>query len=283
MPFADIDQAALTAAFGEHVLAALHKKELITDQDAAQILSQEHTGFSFWVGEPFHDVERALFVARYIERGPLSLEKFALDHDGVSYFAADGQVHEFDPLDFLALLSCHVPKPYEQSVTRFYGHYSCRARGERTEAAVAAAAQAEAPVPEPRKHACPAWAECLRRIYEIDPLECPKCKSPMRIAAFITDPVALKQILRSLGLRSSKGLSFWLTACEKARSQAAQSACYFCRRRFRDAGLSGERIPARGRRQHLFDDGARFPGGDRCMLSDAQHVRPGRRAPFARY
>ena len=37
-------------------------------------------------------------------------------------------------------------------------------------------------------------------MYEFDPLECPKCKSRMRIVAFITDPVALKQILQSLGL-----------------------------------------------------------------------------------
>ena len=131
MPLERIDQAALTAAFGEHVLAALYKKELITDQDVAQILSQEHTGFSFWVGEPFQDAERALFVGRYIERSPLSLQKLALNEQGlVNYFSADGQAQEFDPLDFLALLSCQVPKP-DESLVRYYGHYSCRARGER--------------------------------------------------------------------------------------------------------------------------------------------------------
>ena len=39
-----------------------------------------------------------------------------------------------------------------------------------------------------------------RRMYEIDPLECPKCKSRMLIVAFITDLLALKQLLQSLGL-----------------------------------------------------------------------------------
>lgn len=146
------------------------------------------------MGEPFEDAERALFVGRYIERGPLSLEEFSLDDQGLAnYFTADGQMHEFDPLDFLALLSCQVPKPHE-SVTRYYGHYSCRARGERRKAA---AAQLEAPPPEPRIKASRTWAECMRRIYELDPLECPKCKSTMRIVAFITDSVALKQILDS--------------------------------------------------------------------------------------
>jgi hypothetical protein len=33
----------------------------------------------------------------------------------------------------LAIMSCHIPKPYE-SITRYYGWYSCRARGERAKA-----------------------------------------------------------------------------------------------------------------------------------------------------
>ena len=112
--FERIDHAALTTVFAEHVLAALRKKELISEQDAAQIMSQEHSGFSFWIGESFLDTDRALFVARYIERGPLSLEKFSLADGGVTYFTKDGQAHPFEPLDFLALLSCQVPKPHEQ-------------------------------------------------------------------------------------------------------------------------------------------------------------------------
>ena len=108
---------------------------------------QEHTRFSFWVGDPFVDPERALFVGRYIERGPLSLEKFAINEQGlVNYFTADGQLREFNALDFLALLSCQIPKPHE-SLTRYYGHYSCRARGERRKAAAAATPPLQAAEP----------------------------------------------------------------------------------------------------------------------------------------
>ena len=64
--FREIDLAALTQAFAERVLAQLHKKEFITDDDVAQILSQKHTGFSVWLGEAFHDKESEQFVARYI-------------------------------------------------------------------------------------------------------------------------------------------------------------------------------------------------------------------------
>ena len=56
-----------------------------------------------------------MFVGRYIERGPVSLEEFTLDEQGlVNYFTADGQMHEFAPLDLLALLSCQVPKPRDR-------------------------------------------------------------------------------------------------------------------------------------------------------------------------
>jgi hypothetical protein len=44
--FSSIDEHTLTQRFGERVLAALHLKELITDNDVVQILSQTHSGFS---------------------------------------------------------------------------------------------------------------------------------------------------------------------------------------------------------------------------------------------
>ena len=101
-------------------LARLHQRELISDEDVAQILSQAHTGFSVWVGEPFEDKERTLFVARYIERCSLSQEKLSIDEDVITYTTNDGRAHEFDVLEFLARLSVSVPKPGE-SVTRYYG------------------------------------------------------------------------------------------------------------------------------------------------------------------
>ena len=55
--FPELDLNELTQAFGERVLAQLHKRELITDDIVVQILSQEHSGFGVWMGEPFHDKE----------------------------------------------------------------------------------------------------------------------------------------------------------------------------------------------------------------------------------
>ncbi len=41
------------------------------------------------------------------------------------------------------------------------------------------------------------WAACIKRIYEIDPLECPKCIAQMRIIAFIQDARSIKDIMKA--------------------------------------------------------------------------------------
>ena len=39
------------------------------------------------------------------------------------------------------------------------------------------------------------WAQLLRRIYEVDPLACPRCAAPLRIVAVLTDPAVITRIL----------------------------------------------------------------------------------------
>ena len=186
---------ALTRHFENAVLAKLVTRGLITDDDVAQILKQEHSGFGAWVGEPFEEADRTKFVARYIERGPISLEKLTIQDNIVTYTTKDERTHEFDALEFVALLSCHIPKPYE-SITRYYGWYSCRARGER---AKRKPTQTSPPL-EPAGRPSLTWAQCFKRIYEINPLECPRCKSEMRIIAFVTKEREISKIAASLGI-----------------------------------------------------------------------------------
>ena len=56
------------------------------------------------------------------------------------------------------------------------------------------------PVSEFAAHARSAWARLIRKVYEADPLECPKCHGPMRIIALIDDPPVVRRILDHLGL-----------------------------------------------------------------------------------
>jgi hypothetical protein len=169
--FPEVNLKATEDTFAERVLAQLHKRELITDDDVAQILSQDHTGFGVWMGDSFHDKESEQFVARYIERAPLSLEKLSIQDDIVTYTTKDGAAHEFDTLEFLAALSVHIPKTYE-SLTRYYGRYSCRRRGGRAKLSPTPPDEHESDYRQEFRRS--SWAACIKRIYEIDPLQVPQ-------------------------------------------------------------------------------------------------------------
>ncbi|MCB0354997.1 MAG: hypothetical protein KDD64_15805 [Bdellovibrionales bacterium] len=80
-------------------------------------------------------------------------------------------------MDFLALLTSHIPNAYE-SITRYYGWYSCRKRGERAKVAVKEGLNDPEDAPEKPSSS---WARCIKQVYEINPLECPRCKEEMRI------------------------------------------------------------------------------------------------------
>ncbi len=42
------------------------------------------------------------------------------------------------------------------------------------------------------------WARLLAKVYEVDPLRCTRCGSPMRVLAIITDPQQCLRILHHL-------------------------------------------------------------------------------------
>ncbi len=44
------------------------------------------------------------------------------------------------------------------------------------------------------------WSYFIRKVYETDPLICPKCKGQMRIISFIDQPDVIKKILQHVGL-----------------------------------------------------------------------------------
>ncbi len=39
------------------------------------------------------------------------------------------------------------------------------------------------------------WRECIKKIYEVDPLCCPKCGGEMKIISFITEHQVIQKIL----------------------------------------------------------------------------------------
>jgi len=43
-------------------------------------------------------------------------------------------------------------------------------------------------------------AECIKKVWEVDPLICPHCQGEMRIVSFITDYPVIRNILKHLAL-----------------------------------------------------------------------------------
>jgi hypothetical protein len=122
-----------------------------------------------------------------------------------------------DPLDFLAEFTQHIP-PKGAHLVRYYGWYSNKARGMRQKAAETAAAAADN-LPSPvigrgaggegindrssgPSRASQTWAMLIKRVYEVDPLECAKCGGTMKVIAFMEPPQGdvIEKILRHCGL-----------------------------------------------------------------------------------
>jgi hypothetical protein len=62
----------------------------------------------------------------------------------------------------------------------------------------------------------------IQKIYELDPLTCPKCQGKMRIIAFIEDPEIVKKIIKHLALWAQKA-----TPPPKANAPPMAPECHF--------------------------------------------------------
>jgi hypothetical protein len=93
-------------------------------------------------------------------------------------------------------------------MVRYYGWYSNKMRRERrklkeklTAASVAetkgdvAIEIVDVSTYKPHRIPTPTWRECIKKIWEVGPLECPHCKAEMKIISFISEPKLVRKIL----------------------------------------------------------------------------------------
>jgi hypothetical protein len=88
---------------------------------------------------------------------------------------------------------------------RYYGAYSNVSRGirkklEGVETVTWKAEVTEAPLPPVSKELKKRWSYFIRKVYETDPLVCPKCAGEMSIISFIDQLAVIKKFLQHLGL-----------------------------------------------------------------------------------
>jgi len=132
----------------------------------------------------------------------------------------DGTTHVgFEPLELMEKLAALVPPP-RFNLVRYHGVLapaarhraqvvpSGRAEGGKTEpegsgVGTGLGCSGREVTDEPRWRSRPRnynWAELMRRVFEVDVLECPDCGGAMRILAAIHPPEATRAILDCLGL-----------------------------------------------------------------------------------
>ena len=212
VPWPAHDTVALTEAFRRAVLRAFVRRGVLEPDEADAMLAWPHSGFhvhdAVWVSDG--DTAFALRLARYCARNPVALERLTYEPDTVVRYRSDktdgptAGTETVDPLEFLARVTAHILDKH-QVMTRYSGWYANRVRGQRRRAGtdggatVVVAPRERVPLREAQRR----WAELLRRIYEVDPLTCPKCAGPMRIVAFITDRAVIERILAHLAARPS--------------------------------------------------------------------------------
>ena len=145
-------------------------------------------------------------LARYVVRASFSQERmtYVPEESKVLYRSKDGKKENiFDALEWLAAMCSHVPNKGEQMV-RYYGYYSSVSRGKRKrqneDESIPYILESEQSSKESRKN----WARLIQKIYEVNPLTCPKCFSQMRVISIIEDEDVIKKILKHLGLWDQK-------------------------------------------------------------------------------
>ena len=52
---------------------------------------------------------------------------------------------------------------------------------------------------QPRRLPSKTWRELIKKIWEVDPLSCPRCSHEMKIISLIHEPEVIERILRHLG------------------------------------------------------------------------------------
>jgi hypothetical protein len=222
IPFGNIQR--MSEYFRRVIIKFFLKKKLISAELATNLINWRHSGFSVdaSVRIPAGSVKTREALSQYIARPPLSLKKMSILENGeamvISYTSDNdffkGKIQSFSVTRFLLELTQHIPPRGSQYIRR-YGLYASRTKGkwpdmphvmrlapagwkaERLQASDPVQSYYEESTVSDQESRC-TWARLIAQVYEVDPLECLHCHSPMKVIAVITDPEKVRKILRHL-------------------------------------------------------------------------------------
>ncbi|HSF14463.1 MAG TPA: transposase, partial [Vicinamibacteria bacterium] len=179
IPYVDSHKAELF--FRHKILGLLRDLELITQQRIELLLSWTNSGFGVHNRTTVYpaDSQGLHKLACYFLRPPVNLSRLRYHKDSQLMLYEPKAAPELedqalvDPLAFLARVLIHIPEPHKHQV-HFYGAYANRVRALYRAEDTDLGADPEANEATPRRTLSKRWRELIYRIYEVDPLVCPR-------------------------------------------------------------------------------------------------------------
>jgi len=197
-----IDDSRLEEIFAREVLAFLVGRQLLSPDWADRILSWPHTGFNVHSLVRAKTKPEAERVGKYMLRPILALERLTLLEGegkvGYRHGEKGGELETMDYLEFIARVTSHIPDK-GQVMVRYYGLYANAHRGKVRKASLQAA-PLRIVEEELRRVPSKGWAAMIRKVYEVDPMVCPRCGGAMRVVAFLTEHAVVDRIIEHLKL-----------------------------------------------------------------------------------
>jgi len=167
-----------------------------------KIAGWRHSGFSVHSKVKAETKQEAEKVGKYMIRPLLSLERLSFEEkEGKVCYQYGKEAEEVERMDypeFIARVTSHIPDKGQVTV-RYFGLYANAHRGKvrKSEEARPELFIIEQECPRiPRR----GWAEMIRKVFEVDPLLCPRCGGQMRIIAFISNYAVVDRIINHLKL-----------------------------------------------------------------------------------
>ena len=203
LPVGTVNEGVLEELFRRLVLRSLHRQERLSEEFRDNLLSWVHSGFSVHAGPRLYPTDPKSFerLGRYVVRVPMPQKDVRLTPEGQVQVTTPVDPRTgrsellLDPLEWIHSVVQQIPAP-RQHMVRYYGAYANRRRRrlrqasqEKAEATSAGPAEEEPVAPRA------SWARLLHKIFEIDPLLCPKCQVEMKIVSVITEPAVIDRIL----------------------------------------------------------------------------------------
>jgi len=213
------DTSQLAEVFRNRVIQLFVEKGLLQKSFAMKLLCWKHSGFSVdnSVKIPATSKAARMNLSQYIIRHPVSLNKimYIKEKANVLYHTKYNDywkenIKLLKAADFIAELTQHIP-PKHKHLIRYYGLYSSRTKGKASKDGSLAKFGYNATPENKPDHASDSemetvsskaskrsWARLIQKVYEVDPLICPKCGSEMKVIAIITDFQEVDKILNRL-------------------------------------------------------------------------------------